>query len=289
MKKVCVIMAAVAATAAFGAFAGCNSVAYVKYANADLYTVGGASFTVDKVKEVEVDWVGGSIEIAQSSSNTVEIVEDGGIENEEQKMRYYLDGNVLKIKYCQSGLRGNIKEQNKNLRVSLPAAASIEVESKTAVVTVGVIAVNGFSIETISGNFTAERIECNQAEFETVSGKMTVGELITTTLSAETTSGDISVSHLSADFMDVETTSGDLSFGLERAVKGEIESNSADVTLTLGKGLGAEIHLENASGAFRSDKQFNKVGARYDIFGQDGVSTDCKLEIDVFSGDVFIK
>ena len=95
---------------------GCTKMtSYEKYANADLYSLGSASMSAEKVKKVDIDWINGSIEVAQATTQTLQIVEEKSSENAEERMHYYVDGSVLKVKYCQSGLRRNIDAQNKNL------------------------------------------------------------------------------------------------------------------------------------------------------------------------------
>ena len=296
MKRTVKLFAVIASLVATGLLAssGCttNVVRYEKYANAELYTVGSASVSAEDVRKVEIDWVGGSIEIEQTTSQTVQVLEEVNAGErsgkESERMRYYLDGDVLKVKYCESGLRGNINTQNKELRVEIPAGIALDVDSVSASVTLGVVESAELSVESVSGNISAERIVCDNAEFETVSGKIIVGELIGASLSLESVSGTCSVTRLSVDALDAETVSGELTFGLQKALSAEIESTSADVTFTLGAGLGATLRLETATGKFRTEKEYGKTGSRYDVFGADGTSTDCLLEVDVFSGNVYI-
>ena len=66
-----------------------------------------------KVNKIEIDWVNGNVEIEQTSSNTLQVIEEKSAEAEKERMRYYLDGNVLKVKYCESGLRGDINQNGK--------------------------------------------------------------------------------------------------------------------------------------------------------------------------------
>ncbi len=288
-EKVCAIVMTVASISAIFATGCADSVRYGKYANAELYEMGSASFAAEQVRKIEIDWVGGNIEVEQSS-DTVEVLEDKESSKDEERMRYYLDGDVLKIKYCKSGLRGSIPVANKHLRVGLPVGIDLEIDNVDAVVTVGVIEMTDFSVGSVSGKLMAERIVCNEADVETVSGNATIGELIATEFALETISGDISVSRLSADFLEASTTSGDLTFGLQKAVKAKdgVESMSGDITIVT-NGLGGQIRFETANGIFSCDLEYGKVGSRYDIMGTDGTAVGFDLEIDTFSGNVFVK
>ena len=268
---------------------GCGVNRYDKYANADLYTVGSASISAETVKEIEIDWVSGSIEVEQTTSQTLQIIEEKSSEEDAERMRYYLDGNVLKVKYCQSGFRGSINAEKKNLRVEIPVGMSLDIDSVSAGVTMGVLEVGRLSVESVSGNITAERIVSAGVEMETIDGKVSIGELIAPVLSVESVSGNLSITRLSVDSLDAEAVSGDMSFGVQKALTAEVESTSGDVTFTLGEGLGASIRLETATGKLKTEKEYAKAGSRYDIFGADGTSTECKIQIETFSGNVNIR
>lgn len=287
MRKIAVATIAVMTTSLF-ALAGCSLVGrYDRYANADLYVAGSASVSAEVVKKVEIDWLNGNIEVEQTSSQALQLVEDNPSEREEERMHYYLDGNILKVKYCQAGLRTNINAEKKNLRLELPMGLSLEIDAEEAGIALGVLEVGDLSIETKSGNITAERVVCGEAEIETQSGKVSMGEIVASKASFETNSGAVSVAKLAVDFLDVDTNRGKLSFGLEKALTAEVESTSADIKFTLGDGLGASVVMRTATGKLKTEKEYAKAGSRYDIFGSDGVC-DCKIEVDVFSGDVYI-
>ncbi len=286
LKWFSALAASVLAFATMG-LSGCDEVqTYEQYANASLYSVGSASFAATEVRKVEVDWTGGSIEISQSS-DTVAVVEDEGIVGDNERMHYYLDGDVLKVKYCKSGYKGDIRSENKNLRIALPVNTSLDVDSVGAVVTLGAVELPKFSLTSVSGNLTAERIVCQETELELVSGKAMIGELSTKSLSVETVSGSVSVTRLKADFLDAESTSARLSFGLQKAVSAEVNSVSGDVIFGLEQGLGATVRMETATGKFFCEKEYLQTGARYDVLGDEN-ALKCSLDVDVFSGNLYI-
>jgi len=295
MKKKFKILSAIAAAVALICLVlpacGTNIVRYERYANAELYTVGEVNLSASEVTKIEIDWVDGSIEIEQTNNSTISVVEELSEETvkEAERMRYYLDGSVLKVKYCQSGMRGSVNTHNKNLRMEIPEGLALDVESVSAGITIGVIQATDLSIESVSGNIVAERIVCEEAEIETVSGKTLIGELIGTAFSFEGVSGTLSITRLAVEKLEVETLSGDVDFGVSKALIADVESTSADTTFSLLEGLGAAVRLETSSGKLITEKKFAKAGSRYDVFGMDGVSTDCKIEVDAISGNVYIK
>lgn len=292
MKKICSRLIAICSffSLVLGSLAGCgNIVTYAKYANADAYEVGSAHISADGIEKVEIDWVAGSIEVEQTASPTILLEEAESIEKDSMKLHYYLDGNVLRVKYCQAGYRGKIDTREKNLRVEIPAGLSLEVDCVSAGLTIGVLECKNLSIETTSGNLTAERISCAKADLETTSGALDVGELRADALSVESTSGKISVTRLFVSSLDAETTGGALAFGIYKALSGEIESVSGNIVLTLAEGLGAEVLLDTVSGGFTCEKKYDKQkGGKYLVYGVDGVSTECKLGVETTSGNIRI-
>ncbi len=289
MRKFWTIGAAtlLAATSVF--VAGCKSpVVYERYDDASLYQVGEASYTAAQVRAVEIDWLGGSVDFEQNAAGQVYIAEDEGGANEQERMRYYLDGSTLKIRYCESGIR--VRDQEKSLRVSLPAGLSVEVECITARVNVlDALEVSNFSLESVSGHLEAERILCaGETEVETVSGNVEIIELTAAEFSAETVSGDISVEKLSADRLEVDTTSGALTFGLKKGTTGELDGTSGHVKIKLLEGLGANITYESVSGELSTRKTNVKTGKTYAFAPEEGKET-CNLRVETFSGRLTVE
>ena len=85
---------------------GCDS-SYGRYEDSELYVAGNFSYSAEQVKEIEIDWTGGSIEIQQGEKE-FSAMESSRIRSSEQKMHHYLEGNILKIEYCASGYKGDI-------------------------------------------------------------------------------------------------------------------------------------------------------------------------------------
>ncbi len=273
-------------------FVSCANVAkYEKFLNPELYTVGSVSFTLTQVKEIDLDWLGGSIDVVHSPTEEVLVEEETQSENEEERMRYYLNGNVLKIKYCQSGYRGRINEQNKNLRIAIPDGVSLDIDCTSAAITVSeTISPFHFSVESTTGNVDVERLCCEEAELETQSGKISVGEVKAKRISVDTKSGDCTIARLAANHLEAETGSGNFSFALQAQINAEVESSGGDITVILNEGLGAQVEFETASGKFHCEKSYGKTtGGRYDVYGAEGNTELCRLELDTFNGDVYIK
>lgn len=212
---------------------------YMRYDGKTLYSAGDTQFDGGLIREVEVEWLGGDIEIEQSADNVLYASEDGDGAAEAAKMHHLLQDGVLKIKYCRSGYCGEIAEGSKHLRLEIPRGIDLEIECTTAETTVGVIDVNEFDFESTSGNFSAEKISCQRLDIQTKKGQVNIGELA----AAET---------------DAESVSGDIRLGLISPTRGEIESRSGNVTIQLRQGVGLRVNYCTTSGELVTNLPYEK-------------------------------
>ena len=288
MKKLARIMlGALVAFTAFN-FSGCSK--YDDYDHANLYSIGEFSYATTDVNRIEIDWVAGSVEIEQSASATLLVSEDAASLKNAEKMHYYIEGGVLKIKYCESNYKGKIDATNKHLRVEIPEGISLEIDTVSAPITMGGVSLASLSLETVSGNVTAETWNCTgSVEVDTVSGSFTIGELTAENFESESTSGNINISKLSVNRLDAESTSGNIILGLNKKTNADIETTSGDITLSLLTDDGARVKFKSVSGDFKAEKEYTKSALGYDFFGADGVSTGSSIAVETVSGDLLVK
>lgn len=255
-----------------GAFVGCrkDKAKYEKYDDAARYAVGNFTYEAQNVTEVEIDWVGGSVEVEQSDGQTLTVSEDAEGKAESERLHYYLDGTTLKIRYCESGLCSTIDGTQKNLRVEIPVGVDLDIDCESADVVTGALTVRELSVETKSGNITAEKWTAERIDADTKSGNITVGEVASASVGAGSVSGEIRL-------------------GVSKAGKTDVETTSGKVTLELLAGLGARVEFKTKSGAFYSDKKYESSGKRYNVYGADGVSTDCTIEVETGAGALQIR
>ncbi len=289
MKKAWKILsAALIAVTALG-LVGCKkSAQYDSYADAKLYKVGGATFTTAQVREVEIDWLGGSVEISQNVGEEIQIGEDTELSKEEERMHYYLDGDTLKIRYCASGLR--VREKEKNLHVSLPKGLELDVDCTSARVGVmDALEVRAFSFESASGNLQAERIVCaGEMEIDTASGKIDVLDLTADELSVESASGDVSIEKLSVRKLEADGASGALFFGLQSPLTGEIDTSSGDVRIKLLEGIGCSVTFDSTTGKCKTERSNEKSGRTYTFAPAEGKGS-CTLSVSTASGNLTVE
>lgn len=224
------------------------------------------TFSVEpaRVREIEVDWLGGSVMVVLTDDDSLSFAEMAYQDvPEEQRLSYALDGDTLKIDFCRSGhLLSSSPE--KQLVLSIPR--SLTLEKFEADTTAAAVNVTGLHTQTV--------------DISTVSGGVD--------LAAETYEIDISTTGgcaaVDADFyqLDFSAVSGSLTLTMQRAAEVDAETVSGGVT----------IHLPPSSYGFALD--FETVSGTpeiaFDANGGDGHWTygdkASTLNIDTASGNL---
>lgn len=224
------------------------------------------TFSVEpaRVREIEVDWLGGSVMVVLTDDDSLSFAEMAYQDvPEEQRLSYALDGDTLKIDFCRSGhLLSSSPE--KQLVLSIPR--SLTLEKFEADTTAAAVNVTGLHTQTV--------------DISTVSGGVD--------LAAEAYEIDISTTGgcaaVDADFyqLDFSAVSGSLTLTMQRAAKVDAETLSGGVT----------IHLPPSSYGFALD--FETVSGTpeiaFDANGGDGHWTygdkASTLNIDTASGNL---
>ena len=191
------------------------------------------TFSVEpaRVREIEVDWLGGSVMVILTDDDSLSFAEMAYQDvPEEQRLSYALDGDTLKIDFCRSGhLLSSSPE--KQLVLSIPRSLTLEkfeADTTAAAVNVTGLHTQTVDISTVSGgvDLAAEAYEIDisttggcaavdadfyQLDFSTVSGSLTLTMQRAAEVDAETVSGGVTI-HLppsSYGFaLDFETVSG---------------------------------------------------------------------------------
>ena len=224
------------------------------YENADRYTAGGAEIS-GTVRSLDIDWVSGKIRFAGGSGNTVSLSEtsDRPISGDFQ-LRWFLDGDTLRVRFAKNGFRTAGWDQQKELTVSLPEGIelkNVSVSATSADLSIPSLKAENVDLTTTSGDITAAAGAVSFAAVST-SGDMdlnvsgAVRELRTTStsgsvrvsaeeavsLKAVTTSGGIGVSAGRVEQLSLTSTSGALAAELDRLGSGKMTSTSGSITVT---------------------------------------------------------
>lgn len=240
---------------------------YMRYEDAERYVVGGVEIANGRVREVEIDWLGGEIQVEPSVNGALCISEEETGLNESSRMRYLIEDGTLKIRYCRSGYCGEIAEGSKHLRVELPQDVRIEIETTTAEINMGVLDAETLSVESDSGNVTAEKLTCRTIDVETKSGGAYIGELV-------------------ADEAEIESVTGDIRVGVSAALRAKIESDRGDVALQINPEIGLRAKFHTRSGELITDLPYERKNGCYEFYQGAGSGF---VSVKSVSGNLYIE
>lgn len=257
---------------------------------------GSISYDAAAVREIELDWIAGSVTVTQAEGDEI-LISETSVQTltEAQKLRCTLSGGKLQIHYCDDAKNvwrwfslGNYDIPAKHLTLALPASLNGTLSE--------------LDIDSVSADVYFEAVGASSTEVESVSGKLRVSGLHCRELSLSSTSGDIIASDCSADELDVETVSGKSeirgAFGKIEAsgvsgrvdivctiIAGVIEAKtvSGNISVTLPAGAEFTANLETVSGDLTSEFPCTISGGR--LITGSGAN---RYEFESVSGDVRI-
>lgn len=214
------------------------------------------------ITEIDIDWVGGSVNITPYSGDTIAVSETSTKPlTDGQKLRYTVKGNKLSISYCEDTAYvwdwldlERLSMPAKALTVQLPDGVlpDVEVNAVSAEVSVSGIAIDELDIESVSGDIQVTDVTGRKLNVQTTSGRSTVRGADVTKLNLESTSGRIEVAESAATDVELEVVSAKAEIGLVTVpTKFEAETVSGNVTLTLPKdATDFTVQMETVSGDF---------------------------------------
>lgn len=212
---------------------------------------GEVTFNASQIKNLEINWAAGSVEIRAADTDHITISEVRS-ENSKHKMVYNLSGDTLQLDYASGKISigfGNRNLPNKDLVITVPkdwvckeleidgAALSIDIQD----VTVGKFELDGASCD-VNVVGTVEQVDIDGA------------------------STDISIS----SFHPISSV--------------QIDGASCKLELILPKECGFLVQMDGLSCRFHSDLDYSKSGGTY-AYG----NRQCVVDIDGISCDVTIQ
>lgn len=237
MKILTIVCVLVLAAAAIMAVSGIFGGSIGGYANAEKYTAGDTVIT-DEVKNIDVNWTSGKVTVAYHAENTVTVSETAGRElKEDQKLRWWMDGDTLRIQYAKNGFRINW-DLEKELTLTLPEGIRLEtaeISLTSGIVDIPEMAAETLKVEVTSGEIKA-KAEAKKAKFQATSGVIGVdmaGE--TEKLEIEATSGKINAKAEKADEVRISATSGAIEASVKESKKTDVSTTSGKIKVTLYK------------------------------------------------------
>lgn len=266
-NRLATIGAAVCVAVAFG---GCKSTGtQISYDNDEAYSIGERSFT-ESIANLDIEWISGSVTVVTHGESTVVLDETSKKDlSEDAKLRYWLDGETLRIRYAKEKRWTALPE--KQLIVYLPQELALK---KT-------------EINAVSAEVTLTKLTTEKLEVGSVSGDVSVSLLsVAESVSVHSISGDVTLQGSMKD-LEMENVSGSIEWkktDAETRVEADIESISGGVTFYLPQTTGFTLERESVSGGFNCEFSVTQNGKTYVCGGGED-----QYEIETISGGIKIK
>ena len=224
------------AAAAYAWFIARSSGSGFSFANADKYTAGDITVN-DTVDELDLDWTSGKVNVEYHAGSGITVSETANLAlDDSTRLRWWLDGKTLRIRYCKPGLNLNFNLQ-KVLTISLPEGLKLdkaELRVTSAEMNIPVLAADEIVLASTSGNVKAVT-SARKLKADSTSGSLDIrqdGRLEKAEITS--TSGGILAELAEAEEITVHSTSGIISLKAGKTDKAKLSSTSGNITLRLG-------------------------------------------------------
>ena len=238
------------------------------------------------LKELDIDWISGSVTVALTDEDVVRFVETAQKEiKENDALRYGVSGDTLRIQACKKGYVGKLPE--KDLTVYLPRTLADGMKE--------------CEIDTVSGRVKLTNMTLEEAQLDSVSGAISLLDSAIGSLRTDSVSGEVKVSgsvtkvkssSVSGPFeltlndckdIRLSTVSGAMTLDLGITPQElRIDTTSGKTRLTLPRDAACAIRLEAVSGKLYLNEE--AVTGKQLTLGDGGPSFD----IDSMSGSVYV-
>lgn len=205
----------------------------------------------DQVKNIEIDWAAGSVEIRVANTDHITVSEQS-TEESIYKLTYKISGNILKLSYAS----GNI-----SIGLNKP-----RIPEKTLIITVpenwicGKLQIDGASLDINIENLTVEEIDLDGASCNL--------EFLG-----------------SVDQVEIDGASMDIQLNCSNRVSSiDVDGASCSLDLSLPYGCGFVVDVDGISYSFHTDLPITTEGDRK-VYGD----KHCKITIDGLSCEVTIR
>lgn len=220
------------------------------YPNEDRYTVGNNSISATELKDIEINWISGSVEIETYKGNTIEVSETCPQSlSAGDRVRSLYENGKLTIQFRQSrfALFGSYAG-NKALHIQIPENLAKNIQN--------------LALDSVSSDNTVSGLTVQNCNVDNVSGQIIVDGTVQD-FDLDTVSGDCQLtSYISPESVNADSVSGDFtlivpndaSFTAEHdSISGTINSNfsmllSGEDTFICGEGGTGAWKFESVSG-----------------------------------------
>lgn len=233
------------------------------YRNADKYIAGSGEVNADGIRNIEINWLDGAIDVEVYDGDTIQFSETArkNLDKEDQ-LQYYQQGDRLIIQYRKMNHTPFFNFSNsfhKNLTVKVPMTLAEELDD-FSIDTVSseskMIGINAkkISYDSTSGDLLLQNSTSDRLDFNSTSGSLT-GEGLTVTGKAEadTISGSAKLEG-SLENIQFDSVSGELEITTKLCPQNiNSDTVSGDVTLFLPENEGFTCSKDTVSGSYSSE------------------------------------
>ena len=236
------------------------------YKDSKDYISGARDIDPSGIRNVEINWIGGEINVACGDSDKISLTEDSGLAEDDQ-LHSLVKGDTLYIQFCAPRTGIYSMPENKALTVTIPKGMKLD----------------KLDIDAVSARGDIQGIQAEYCMVDNVSGRYTLSDCSFYDLKINTVSGECSFSG-TLRTLDMDTVSGGLRAVLLAPVeKISMDSVSGELELYIPEGMGFRAEIDSVSGDLECSLPMSKKGDTY-ICG-DGAA---EIEMDTVSGDMSI-
>lgn len=230
----------------------------------------GDAVVSSPVNSLEVDWVFGSVKVAYYDGKEVRCTEQNDSPTDITRMRYWLDGTTLKIRFSKSG-QYEMRLKQKDLTILLPNRCKPNIRINTA-----------------SANVSIEGVSANDINVDASSGDVTLGDVNALSLKLCSISGEITLKNVTADGLEMETSSGDEKMSGCNFKITNLESISGEVLLS--ESGCSSLNMETSSGNVETNNIQCETCKVESVSGDISMNGSVKrgTELKTSSGNVFL-
>ena len=265
----------------------CAGAGSVYYDDAERYTPGGGSVAASGIREIELNWVEGRVNIVEGTGDSIRFSETGaGALEEKYQLHSYVKGDKLIIQFCKANTR-TFQVLNKTLTLELPQGmelTELTVQSVSAKVEIGKASAEKLSITTVSGAMEATGIKAGTIKAEAVSGNIMLSQSSGREFSANSISGSILLENSQFEEVNADGVSGEIALSPGNVLKRlKAESVSGNLRVTLPENMPFTASYDSVSGNFQCDfpVEMQKERAIYLGGGAD-------IDLETISGGIYI-
>lgn len=231
------------------------------------------SFDPRQIREIDIEWVAGTITIEPAAVDTIQVSESEPAEAK-YAMVWKQTNDKLVIRFCES------TKLDFNFGITI---SDVICKDLTILVPMG-WECDSLEVDAASAALDVKNLAVKEVDFDGASGLCTFENCVIDELDVDTASGDIHFTG-SLDTLDCDAASASVIAVFDNVPKRiDMDSMSGDLDITLPSSAGFTVSLDAMSSDFTSDFGYSQKNGDY-YRG----SGECKITMDAMSGDLYIR